>query len=64
MQKVSPLNCGDSVRMQDGFCICKLECIPCPVQFGKDCVRVKMNKLVDAIKGLLQESDGKAKVVE
>lgn len=48
-----PATCGYSIY-HSGTALCRLECLPCPVLFGKECTRDKTDKMVKAFGEMLQ----------
>lgn len=43
---MNPKTCGESIQIGETF-ICKLECVPCRLHFGKECAKEKMNKFIN-----------------
>ena len=53
----NPTTCGESIKLGDVY-ICRLECSPCPLQFGKECAEEKMDRALKAIKTSMMANRG------
>ena len=52
MENMHPSECEYSIRINETY-ICRLECLPCGLHFGRPCAKEQVDDAVEAMAGII-----------